>query len=100
MKSGTLDLWAVQAEDAAVNAVLRLKDRAASILAINFRSESVPCKLTVDLHAAGISKEDQLAPRDLLRDAPLGNCTGADLECGYEVSIPSRDAVLIQLRSR
>lgn len=100
LKSGTLDLWAVQAEDAAVNAVLRLKDRAASILAINFRSESVPCKLTVDLHAAGISKEDQLAPRDLLRDAPLGNCTGADLECGYEVSIPSRDAVLIQLRSR
>ncbi len=97
LKSGQLDLWAVSADDPAVNVLLRQKDDNRTILALNFRPTEVTCTVRIDVQAAGIVLSDAFAVQELLTDITLSRCTGADLANGYTVTIPSRGGVLLKL---
>ncbi len=98
LKSGTLDIEHVSADDPAVHAFLRIKDDHVTVTAINFRHEPVTCALALDLSATGLSADDNLQPRELLTDQALPACTGAMLAQGWSVTIPPRDGVVVRLR--
>ncbi|MHB9024420.1 MAG: hypothetical protein ACYC7E_09625 [Armatimonadota bacterium] len=98
LKSGTLDVWAVETSDRAVHAFLRRHEDDISVVALNFRHEAVACTVSVDLSSATVASEETLTPRDLLREEALPPCTGADLRRGYAVAIPPRDGIVVKLR--
>jgi hypothetical protein len=98
LKSGRIEFQTVSAADPAVFAFLRLQDRHATLVALNFRSEPVTCAVTLDLAVAGLAAAEKLSPVELLSGAPLPACTGADLAQGYPLTLPPRDGVLVKLR--
>ncbi len=98
LKSGRLEFLAVSADDPAVFAFLRLKDKHASLVVLNFRAEPVTCGVRIDWKAAGFVPKAKLAPRDLLRDnAALPATTAKAFATGYTVTVPARDGVVLKL---
>jgi len=98
LKSGTLDLDHISADDPAVHAFLREKDGHLTLCAVNFRREPVTCTLKVAIDAVRIAADETLSPCELVTASTLPTLTGAELARGYTVTIGTRDGMVIKLR--
>ena len=98
LKSGRLEFLAVSTDDPAVFAFLRLKNRHASLVMLNFRAVPATCVVRIDWKSAGFKPTARMSPRDLLRDdARLPTVTAAQFATGWPLTVPARDGLVLKL---
>lgn len=99
LKSGRLEFRAVTTDDPAVFAFLRVKDRHASLVVLNFRAEPVTCGVRIGWRQAGFGPKARLVPRDLLRGGTALPATPATAFAkGCRVTVPARDGRVLRLQ--
>ncbi len=100
LKSGRLEFMSVTTDDPAVFAFLRIKNKHASLVVLNFRTGPVTCEVRIDWKAAGFKPKTKLSPRDLLRedDAPIPAVASAKFAKGHSLNVPARNGLVLCLR--
>ena len=97
LKSGRLEFRAVSTDDPAVFAFLRVKDRHATLIVLNFATEPAHGAVWVDWHAAGVRPPRRLVMRELLTGQPWPAATAARLAAGWRADVPARSGLVLKL---
>jgi hypothetical protein len=99
LKSGSVTLAGVRADNAAVISFVRQSDNEIIIVALNFNYEDTACRIEVDLDTIGIEQGASVICKELLHsNQHMEEVKLIDSE--MRMIIPQRDAVVLKLHKR